>query len=152
MATEVEPRRSGRTRKAVKSFAEEQAEQTAAAATASKSGKKRARTSTAPKKSQSAPKHEVLTEITDYTPAAEDEDDYHLEDDEEPSPPPKIAKRSSKKNASETTGQPYGRPPVGTMIEWYRIHAGTVTFSVADRSLGFLAACASNQRSGTSKN
>lgn len=102
-------RRSTRTRKAVKTYAEEQAKQEQASVRAPRAGRKK------------RPLPEISgdedTDEAELRIVVDDESDPEIgEKSDTPSPPP-VKKRA--KNAKKNDGkQLYGAPPEGTMIPW----------------------------------
>ena len=125
-------RRSTRARTQVRSYADDQAEQTA---------------STAPRK-RKQPSASRLDDSSDVS--EEEEEDANFGIDSEEDHPIKKQKRPSKQPSKKPNNgmQPYGAPPEGTMIPW----ASALLFSNRMQSLMDLrlrVACAASQKSGS---
>ncbi|GIZ44198.1 hypothetical protein CKM354_000740200 [Cercospora kikuchii] len=119
MAVEEAPRRSGRARKQVKAFAEEQAKATELAEAAQPSRGKKRKGRPVVKSGNVDAFNAHRAESQSDVDASLDQHDAPFTDDEELSPPSKKRKTSTKKKGAKNDGrQPYGAAPMGTMIEW----------------------------------
>ena len=109
------PRRSGRARKQIKTLAEEQAEAAELAATLP-ARKKQLKA----KATVKSVKSEAASQDAENEPLFEDEHADYDTPSEVEEPPPKKRKTAAKKSKAAKDGkQPYGAPPVGTMVPWY---------------------------------